>query len=116
MLQSYPPPAPPWPSVSSRRFARRAHRPFQGIRTCSFPRFARELGHPDYFALEVAAYGMTTEEMVRMQEDFMRELRPLFLQLHTWAKYKLAEGTAERVHAAATELLAANPLYPGLTL
>jgi len=32
------------------------------------------------------------------------------------AKYKLADGTADRVHAASTELLAANPLYPGLTL
>lgn len=32
------------------------------------------------------------------------------------AKYSLADGTAERVKAAATELLAANPLYPGLTL
>ena len=29
------------------------------------------------------------------------------------AKYTLADGTAERVHAAAAELLAANPLYPG---
>jgi glycine hydroxymethyltransferase len=32
------------------------------------------------------------------------------------AKYKLADGTADRVHAAAAEMLAANPLYPGLTL
>ncbi len=32
------------------------------------------------------------------------------------AKYALADGTADRVHAAASELLAANPLYPGLTL
>ncbi|SBS78552.1 Serine hydroxymethyltransferase [uncultured Mycobacterium sp.] len=32
------------------------------------------------------------------------------------AKYKLADGVADRVHAAAAELLAANPLYPGLTL
>jgi glycine hydroxymethyltransferase len=32
------------------------------------------------------------------------------------AKYTLAGGTAERVHAASSELLAANPLYPGLTL
>ncbi|BBY62780.1 glycine hydroxymethyltransferase [Mycolicibacterium helvum] len=32
------------------------------------------------------------------------------------AKYKLADGTADRVHAASAELLAANPLYPGLTL
>jgi glycine hydroxymethyltransferase len=32
------------------------------------------------------------------------------------AKYTLADGTAERVHAAAGDLLAANPLYLGLTL
>jgi glycine hydroxymethyltransferase len=32
------------------------------------------------------------------------------------AKYTMEDGTAERVHAAATELLAANPLYPGLAL
>lgn len=32
------------------------------------------------------------------------------------AKYTLADGTAERVHAGAAEMLAANPLYPGLTL
>jgi glycine hydroxymethyltransferase len=32
------------------------------------------------------------------------------------AKYVLADGTAERVHAAASELLADHPLYPGLTL
>jgi len=29
--------------------------------------------------------------MITMQDDFMRELRPLYLQLHTWVKYKLAE-------------------------
>jgi glycine hydroxymethyltransferase len=32
------------------------------------------------------------------------------------AKYALADGTAERVHAAAADLLADHPLYPGLTL
>ncbi|MBI2498037.1 MAG: M2 family metallopeptidase, partial [Opitutae bacterium] len=52
---------------------------------------AQELDYPDYFALQVAGYGMTTTEMVRLQDDFMRALRPLYLQLHTWVKYKLAE-------------------------
>ncbi len=52
---------------------------------------AKELDYPDYFALQVAGYGMTTEEMVKLNEQFMRDLRPLYLQLHTWAKYKLAE-------------------------
>ena len=52
---------------------------------------AKEMKYPDYFALEVAAYGMTTDEMLKMLEDWMATLRPLYLQLHTWAKYKLAE-------------------------
>ena len=52
---------------------------------------AQELGHHDYFALQVAGYDMSTEEMLQMQEEFLREIRPLYLQLHTWAKYKLAE-------------------------
>jgi peptidyl-dipeptidase A len=58
---------------------------------------ARELGHSNYFALQVAAYGMTTEEMVRLNDDFMRELRPLYLQLHTWAKYELAKRYGQPV-------------------
>jgi peptidyl-dipeptidase A len=51
---------------------------------------AQELDYPDYFALQVAGYGMTTAEMIKLQDDFMRELRPLYLQLHTWVKHKLA--------------------------
>ncbi|MDP9291408.1 MAG: M2 family metallopeptidase [Verrucomicrobiota bacterium] len=52
---------------------------------------AQELGHHDYFALQVAPYDMSADEMVKLQDEFMTELRPLYLQLHTWAKYKLAE-------------------------
>src|SRR5205807_1950193 len=52
---------------------------------------AKEMKHPDYFALEVASYGMTADEMMKMHDDFLQQLRPLYLQLHTWAKYKLAE-------------------------
>jgi peptidyl-dipeptidase A len=52
---------------------------------------AGELNYPNYFSLEVAAYGMTADEMITLQESFLRDLRPLYLQLHTWAKYKLAE-------------------------
>ncbi len=52
---------------------------------------ARELGYSNYFALQVAGYGMTTEEMIAVQDDFMRELRPLYRQLHTWVKYELAK-------------------------
>lgn len=52
---------------------------------------AREMKHPDYFTLQVANYGMTTDEMIKMLEEWMTTLRPLYLQLHTWTKYKLAE-------------------------
>ena len=52
---------------------------------------AGELNYPDYFALQVASYGMTTDEMLKMNDQFMHDLRPLYLQLHTWVKYKLAE-------------------------
>jgi peptidyl-dipeptidase A len=52
---------------------------------------AKEMKYPDYFSLQVAAYGMTTDEMLKMLEDWMATLRPLYLQLHTWTKYKLAE-------------------------
>ncbi len=52
---------------------------------------AREMKYPDYFSLEVASYGMSADEMVKLQESWMETLRPLYLQLHTWAKYKLAE-------------------------
>src|SRR5256884_9215392 len=51
---------------------------------------AKEMQYPDYFSLEVAAYGMSTEEMLKMLDDWMATLRPVYLQLHTWAKYKLA--------------------------
>lgn len=52
---------------------------------------AQEMGYADYFSLQVASYGMTTPEMLKLNDDFMAVLRPLYLQLHTWAKYKLAE-------------------------
>lgn len=52
---------------------------------------AKELGYPDYFALQAASYDMTTEEILKLQQSFMRELRPLYLQLHTWVKYELAK-------------------------
>ncbi len=49
------------------------------------------LGYSDFFAYMVSEYGMTTEEMAEQMETINRELRPLFTELHTWARYKLAE-------------------------
>ncbi len=60
---------------------------------------ARELGHSNYFALQVAGYGMTADEMLKLNDEFLRELRPLYLQLHTWAKHKLAAKYGQPVPA-----------------
>src|SRR5256885_12964746 len=45
---------------------------------------AKEMKYPDYFSLQVANYGMTTDEMIKMLDGWMATLRPLYLQLHTW--------------------------------
>ena len=60
---------------------------------------ARELGHSNYFSLQVAGYGMKADEMLKLNDDFLRELRPLYLQLHTWTKHKLAAKYGQPVPA-----------------
>jgi peptidyl-dipeptidase A len=50
----------------------------------------RTLGYPDYFTYQVSDYGMSTDEMLQLTEQLMRDLRPLYRELHTWARYELA--------------------------
>ena len=52
---------------------------------------AKEMGHSSFFALQVADYGMTVDEMIQIMEGFNKDLKPLYEQVHGWAKYKLAE-------------------------
>ena len=52
---------------------------------------AQEMGYSSFFALQVADYGMTVDEMMKLMEQFQTDLRPLYEQVHCWAKYKLAE-------------------------
>ena len=61
---------------------------------------AKELGYPNYFALQVARYGLTTEEMLAYNRKFMAELKPLYLQLHTWVKYEMAKKYGQPVPKA----------------
>ncbi|HEX6433865.1 MAG TPA: M2 family metallopeptidase [Gemmatimonadales bacterium] len=51
----------------------------------------RRLGYPDYFTYQVSDYGMGTDEMLQLTERLMRDLRPLYRELHTWARYELAK-------------------------
>ncbi len=49
------------------------------------------LGYPDYFSYQVSDYGMTVDEMMALMDDLVRELRPLYRELHTYARYELAK-------------------------
>ena len=49
------------------------------------------LGYDNFFAYQVADYGMTTPEMMALNERFVQELWPLYRELHTWARYELAK-------------------------
>ncbi|WP_431235380.1 glycine hydroxymethyltransferase [Mycolicibacterium psychrotolerans] len=60
--------------------------------------------------------GFGPEEFDRVAELVVEVLSNTEAEGTSKAKYKLADGTADRVHAAAAEMLSANPLYPGLTL
>lgn len=61
---------------------------------------AKELGYPDYFSLQVARYDLTTDEMLAYNRRFLAELKPLYLQLHTWVKYELARKYGQPVPKA----------------
>ena len=52
---------------------------------------AREMGYSSFFGLEVADYGMTSDEMMALMDKLVVELRPLYSELHTYARYELAK-------------------------
>lgn len=80
-------------------------------------RVARELGYRSYFALQVADYGMSVGEMMKLLDDTLAATRPLFDGLHCFAKYTLAG----RYHRPPPRLIPAHWLgnrwaqyWPGL--
>lgn len=61
---------------------------------------AREMGYSSFFGLQVADYGMTVPEMMALLDQTLETTRPLFEQLHCFAKYALAKRFARPVPAA----------------
>lgn len=49
------------------------------------------LGYKDFFQYQVSDYGMTVEEMNQLCENMIKDIWPLYRELHTWARYTLAE-------------------------
>ncbi|MFH1845418.1 MAG: M2 family metallopeptidase [bacterium] len=51
---------------------------------------AREMGYSSYFGLEVADYGLTSQEMLTLMDELIAGIQPLYRQLHCWVKNELA--------------------------
>ncbi len=49
------------------------------------------LGYPDYFTYQASDYGLTRDEMMALVRKINAELRPLYRELHTYARYELAK-------------------------
>lgn len=49
------------------------------------------LGFKSFFEYQVSEYGMTTEEMLKLVDNINTQLRPLYRELHTYARYELAK-------------------------
>lgn len=49
------------------------------------------LDYDNYFAYQVSEYGMSTEEMTDLCNQLIRDVWPLYRELHTYARYTLAE-------------------------
>ncbi|GAA3932892.1 M2 family metallopeptidase [Hymenobacter algoricola] len=49
------------------------------------------LGYPDYFTYQASDYGLSREEMMTLVRKINDELRPLYRELHTYARYELAK-------------------------
>lgn len=51
----------------------------------------RPLGYSSYVNYQISEYGLTGPEMLELLDKFNRELRPLYRELHTYARYELAK-------------------------
>jgi len=55
------------------------------------------LGYDNFFTYQVSDYGMTVDEMRDVCQNMIRDVWPLYRELHTWARYILAEKYGEDV-------------------
>jgi peptidyl-dipeptidase A len=49
------------------------------------------LNYKDFFAYNASDYGMTTDEVLKQTHSMISDVWPLYRELHTWARYTLAE-------------------------
>jgi peptidyl-dipeptidase A len=49
------------------------------------------LGYDDYYSYQVSDYGMSREELTSMMHQMVKDVWPLYRELHTWTRYELAK-------------------------
>ncbi len=49
------------------------------------------LGYADFFAYQASEYGMSTDELMETTRGMIKDIWPLYRELHTWARYELAK-------------------------
>ncbi len=54
-------------------------------------RVAQEMGYNSFFDLQVSDYEMSVNEMTQLMKNINNDLKPLYEQIHCWAKHKLAK-------------------------
>ena len=64
----------------------------------------RALDYDNYFSYQVSDYGMSVGEMMELNEQLIRDVWPLYRELHTYARYELAK----QYEAQVPELLPAH--------
>jgi peptidyl-dipeptidase A len=55
------------------------------------------LGYKDFFAYQSSEYNMSSSEMRTLCHSMIKDLWPLYRELHTWARYTLAEKYRQEV-------------------
>lgn len=53
-------------------------------------RLARHMGYSSYFGLETANYGLSADDMLRLMDELVAGIMPLYQQLHCWVRHELA--------------------------
>lgn len=67
-------------------------------------RGVKSLGYADFFAYHVSDYDMSASDMLALNDTMLAQLRPLYRELHTWARYELAR----RYHQPVPDMIPAD--------
>jgi len=57
----------------------------------------QSLGFDNYIAYQASEYGYSTDELRKVCNDMIKDLWPLYRELHTWARYTMAKKYNKKV-------------------